>query len=172
MFLEQLTDTQKPAIIGTVANEGLFLVPYVATGSDQSIATQLSYEFFWCPETKSTYERLTANRTTYRFIYSGNFTNVSPKPWIGAYHGSELPMIFGTHPLNGESTPFEIEVSEAMQDAYVAFARDPETGLEEVEWPAYESAFGQVREFAADGVVASMVALTEIEDGCAAMGLA
>ncbi|KAL2069852.1 hypothetical protein VTL71DRAFT_14531 [Oculimacula yallundae] len=161
-----------PAIIGMDSNEGMFLAPFEATGSDQTIATQISYAYFWCPATKSTYERLAANRKTHRFLYSGNFTNVSPEPWMGAYHSSELPLIFGTHALNGESTAFEEEVSEAMQDAYVAFARDPAAGLDEVQWPAYEGAYGEVREFAKDGVVAQMVSLTEIENGCAAMELA
>ncbi|CZT46053.1 related to triacylglycerol lipase V precursor [Rhynchosporium secalis] len=160
-----------PAIIGMDANEGMFLAPYDPAGSNQTIATQISYAYFWCPATKSTYERLAANRTTYRYFYAGNFTNVSPNPWIGAYHSSELPLIFGTDGLNGESTTFEKEVSYVMQDAYLAFARDPVKGLEEVGWPVYESKGGLVREFAEGGIAAKMVPLTEIEDGCASIGL-
>ncbi|CZS96718.1 related to triacylglycerol lipase V precursor [Rhynchosporium agropyri] len=161
-----------PAIIGMDANEGMFLAPYDPAGSNQTIATQIFYAYFWCPATKSTYERLAANRTTYRHFYAGNFTNVSQNPWIGAYHSSELPLIFGTDCLNGESTTFEKEVSDVMQDAYLAFARDPVKGLEEVGWPVYESKGGLVREFAEGGIAAKMVPLTEIEDGCASMGLA
>ncbi|OTA26318.1 hypothetical protein BTJ68_10564 [Hortaea werneckii EXF-2000] len=60
--------------------------------------------------------RETAGLTTYRYIYSGNFSNVSPLPWMGAYHSSELPMIFGTHyEYRGNSTPFEWEVAHTMQ---------------------------------------------------------
>ena len=91
---------------------------------------------------------------------------------MGAYHSSELPMLFGTHALNGESDDFEVTVSEAMQDAYLAFARDSEKGLDELDWEAYELTERKVREFGATGVVEQMVALTEIEDECAALGLA
>lgn len=169
-----LNSPKKPAIIGFDANEGIFLAPYVATGSNQTIADEISYSYFWCPATKTTYERLAANRTTHRFFYAGNFTNISPKPWMGAYHGSELPLLFGTHNLNGNSTAFEDAVSQTMQDAYVAFASDPENGLTEanVEWPAYEGMGGQVRAYAEDGVVTQMRPLTDIEDKCAVLGLA
>lgn len=33
--------------------------------------------------------RLQNNIPTYRYIYHGNYTNISPVPWLGAYHGSE-----------------------------------------------------------------------------------
>ncbi|KAG4418509.1 hypothetical protein IFR04_008312 [Cadophora malorum] len=161
-----------PAMIGMTANEGMFLAPYLPNGSSQAIADQISYSYIWCPSIKTTYERLAANRTTHRFFYAGNFTNVSPKPWMGAYHSSELPMVFGTHDLNGESGDFEVAVSEAMQDAYLAFARDGGKGLEELNWEAYEMTERKVREYAITGVVDKMVALTEIEDECAALGLA
>ena len=79
--------------------------------------------------------------TTYRYFYSGNFSNVTPAPWLGATHSSkcneahvpfillvdktnsrlppllgELPLIFGTHDqYNGNSTEFEWNVSHVMQ---------------------------------------------------------
>lgn len=30
--------------------------------------------------------RLLAGVPTYRYLYSGNFSNVSPLPWMGAFH--------------------------------------------------------------------------------------
>lgn len=168
----QIDSLFQPAMISMTANEGMFLAPYLPNGSSQAIADQISYSYIWCPSIKTTYERLAANRTTHRFFYAGNFTNVSPKPWMGAYHSSELPMVFGTHDLNGESGDFEVAVSEAMQDAYLAFARDGGKGLEELNWEAYEMTERKVREYGITGVVEKMVALTEIEDECAALGLA
>jgi hypothetical protein len=71
---------------------------------------------------------------TYRYQYAGNFSNISPVDWMGAYHSckiliysyynseyadknpAELPLIFGTHYEYREaSTPFEYEVSHAME---------------------------------------------------------
>ncbi|RDW66208.1 carboxylic ester hydrolase-5 [Coleophoma cylindrospora] len=162
-----------PAIIGNNAHEGFFLAPYTRTGVNETIATTLSYTYFWCPSTKTSYERLAAGRTTYRYMYEGNFTNISPKPWLGAVHGSELPILFGTHAnYYGNSTALEYAVSHAMQDAYVAFAKDPVNGLATVGWPAYESAGGDVRVWARDGQVSQVSSLTEIEAECKALGMA
>lgn len=68
---------------------------------------------------------------TYRYEYYGAWANVSPRAWMGAYHAAELPMVMGTHPnFRGASTPAEEATSEAMQDAFAAFARDPWGGLD------------------------------------------
>lgn len=121
------------------SNEGLWLSLFNTSGPGVAVETSLSYDWWWYPTTKTTYERLAANRTTYRTFYTGNFTSVSPEPWMGAYHGSELPLLFVTYELNGETSAFETELSETMQDAYVAFASDLGAGLDSVGWTAYES---------------------------------
>ncbi|KAI8317496.1 Lipase 4 [Colletotrichum sp. SAR11_240] len=127
-----------PAIIGFNHDEGLFLAPYNVSGPDPAVADQLSYQYFWCPATKTTNERLAAGRTTYRFFYAAVFNNTSPRPWMGAYHGSELPMIFGTHAdFRGNSTPFEYELSHVMEDALTTFIKDSTAGLDAIGWPVY-----------------------------------
>jgi acetylcholinesterase len=71
-----------------------------------------------------------ANATTFRYYYTGNFSNIAPRPWQGAYHSAELPLIFGTHDIvREESTNVEFAVSHAMQDMWLAFMRDPINGL-------------------------------------------
>lgn len=80
--------------------------------------------------------RESLNLTTYRMLYVGNFTNISPYWWMGAYHSSELPLLMGTYgDFRGNGTDFERATSEAMQDFYLAFALDPEGGLEAKGWP-------------------------------------
>ncbi|KAK7516863.1 carboxylesterase [Phyllosticta citriasiana] len=161
-----------PALIGFNDAEGLFLAPYSPDGPNMTVATTLAYEYFFCPTTKTTYERLSAGRTTHRYFYNGNFTNISPRPWLGAYHGSELPLLFGTHAdFRGNSTPFEYELSHTLQDAWVAFARDPENGLDRLGWPAYEEKGGQVRKFSVDGVLVQMGDVSDIEAECQTRGL-
>jgi carboxylesterase type B len=63
---------------------------------------------------------------------------VNPFPWLGAYHASELPLVFGTYGLTepeGSQFPYEVPteneaaVSAYMQGAWVAFAKDPVNGL-------------------------------------------
>ena len=83
--------------------------------------------------------------TSYRFEYSGNFSNLSPLAFMGAYHSSELPMIFGTYAdVGGEGTHFQKETSEVMQDLWLEFAKDPENGLAKAGWPKYSSGYVEV----------------------------
>lgn len=59
---------------------------------------------------------------------------------MGAYHDSDLPMIFGTDgDSRGESTEFERRTSERMQDAVLAFMEDPHAGPEKVGWRSAKS---------------------------------
>lgn len=76
-------------------------------------------------------------------------------------------MLFGTHPnFRGESTEFEYATSHAMQDAWVAFARDGTKGLESTGWSEYDT-IGEatVREFG-DEVPAKDVSISALEDKC------
>lgn len=87
--------------------------------------------------------RIQANAPTFRYEYFGNFTNVSPKPWMGAYHSGELPMLFGTHgDFRGDSTQLERDTSAAMQDAWLALVRDGAAGVEALGWPAFAGVDG------------------------------
>lgn len=44
----------QPAIIGNVANEGMFLTTYNVTNPDFTTALEYSYEYFWCPTAVTT----------------------------------------------------------------------------------------------------------------------
>ncbi|KAF2684071.1 para-nitrobenzyl esterase [Lentithecium fluviatile CBS 122367] len=135
--------SKKPAIVGTNADEATsFTLPYDrANGPDIKAAHLTTLGLFLCPAVKTTQDRYAGDPSTatYRYLYGGNFTNISPQWWEGAFHSSELPLVFGTHDLlRGPSTPFEIAVSEKMQDYWVAFAEDPVNGLPKMGWNAYE----------------------------------
>ena len=57
------------------------------------------------------------------------------RPWMKAYHISEVPMIMGTYEIERrQPTDFQRQLSAAMQDMWVAFARDPERGLDKWQW--------------------------------------
>lgn len=58
------------------------------------------------------------------------------RPWMGAYHFSELPLLAGTHSLyRSNSTAFEYAVSHKMQSLWREFAFDPANGLAQQGWP-------------------------------------
>lgn len=82
--------------------------------------------------------------TTYRYLYAGNFSNISPLPWVGATHSgmnplslsfdlmttlthfiAELPILFGTHyEYRENSTDFEWEVADSMQGMFSSLQRN------------------------------------------------
>lgn len=107
---------------------------------------------------------------TYRYLYAGNFTNMSPRPWEGAYHNSELPMLFGTAGITGyPNTLFENSTSATMQDLWVAFASNPFSGLAMRGWLPYMpngTAF-QFGQLGAHGEVVSYIGLDALEAPCA-----
>ncbi|KAJ1544716.1 hypothetical protein HK405_008435 [Cladochytrium tenue] len=143
-----VVDEILPAIIGTNSQDGVPFVAYTTDGPSVAATDAIMLALFFCTSVKSAEYRLLAGLPTFRYLYSGNFTNIAPRPWMGAYHSAELPMIFGTHPnFRGNSTALEYETSEAMQDAWLAFARDGADGLVAQGWPLFSSLGGDVRVF-------------------------
>lgn len=159
-----------PAIIGTNTEDGVPFAPYSPSGPDPELAQQALLQTFFCPATETIHLRQETGLITHRYLYAGNFTNISPKPWMGAYHSAELPMLHGTHPnFRGESSELEYRTSEAFQDAYLAFVKDPQNGLAGQHWPVYERLGAeQVRKFGDDpgGVPTGIVSLADMEAMC------
>lgn len=96
------------------------------------------------------------NLKTWRYQWAGNFSNIDGGvPWLGAYHYSDLYMLFGSWGIApGETSEFEAQTSEIMQDLLVAFVRDPENGLSDNGWPVFDTSAedgGTVARFGADG---------------------
>lgn len=107
-----------------------------------------------CPGMYASNLRAKTNATTWKFYNTANFTNVSPRPWEGAYHTSELAYLFGTYAeYNLDIAPpstLEVQTAETWQDLYTAFMIDPEQGLTEIGWPQYRTD-GQAMMFGGNG---------------------
>jgi acetylcholinesterase len=159
--------TLKPAIIGTTTNEGSAFPAYNATyGPNQTEADAATAGSFLCPVTQTTYDREAANTTTFRYLYGGNFSNIAPRFWQGAFHSSDLPLYFGTYGIaRGNGTDFEREVSEQVQDYYLAFAEDPVNGLPELGWEAYKPS-GEGVLIGYDGDVVRSIEASVLESAC------
>lgn len=158
--------------MGTNALDGLIFADYKAgdpNGPNTTAGLTWDLVLFSCPATSTVRLRQQAGLTAFRYVYYGNFTNVSPALWMGAYHGAELPLLMGTHPkFRGNSTPEEYTTSRAFQDAYVAFAADPDNGLAGQDWKAYTILGSEeVRGFGRDGVAAEDVSIASTEALCA-----
>ncbi|KAI8285627.1 hypothetical protein K4K60_001089 [Colletotrichum sp. SAR11_57] len=125
---------QGPSIVGSTRDEWNF------SGSSEAPPTNgsdvVADNLFGCPAHYETGLRNIAGLRTYRYMYSSNFTNIMPGGQ-GAFHSAELPLIFGTHDIAREnSTAFEYEVSDEMQDLWLSFIVDPENGPTSEGWDA------------------------------------
>lgn len=87
---------------------------------------------FTCPtSTFSSAISAAGRQPVWRYQYSGYFPNLQPFPNARAYHSSEIPLVYGTYPLDnqfGQVTQDEIELSKYMQGAWSSFAKNPSGG--------------------------------------------
>ncbi|KAF5569525.1 triacylglycerol lipase V precursor [Fusarium phyllophilum] len=171
-----------PLLIGTNTNEGAAVIPYNFPGYETATEIPASLKpiangfglNLQCTALKENRLRSEAGARTFQFLYAGNFTNISPLPWLGAYHTAELPLIFGTRDIEGPSTKFERKVSERMQDLYLRFASDPVHGLERDGWPAAQAQLGRSKllKWAGDGRVEQIIGAKTLVDECTRNGFA
>jgi hypothetical protein len=163
-----------PAIIGNCANEGVGLVDYpvghVLLGPSQASMTEQTFSGKLCPAANSSYYRLKAGVSTYRYQYAGNFSNISPLRWMGAFHGSDMPMVVGTYGISrGVGSAFEALVSEKIQDYFLEFIKDPVQGPKKAGWPAFDPSAehqGLMLRFAADGKPVQFVSGNIVDGEC------
>ena len=84
------------------------------------------------------------------FVY--HFSRIAPArrdPRVLANHTAEIPYMFGNLPAGGGYEERDAALSEAMQDAWVAFARKGDPNCRGVaEWPAFDPGAGQIIDFA------------------------
>ncbi|KAJ5100308.1 hypothetical protein N7456_006360 [Penicillium angulare] len=171
-----------PLIIGSNTNEGAGFVTFTEDGPGAATLFNETESIIACPVAVEVKNRNMAGITTYRYQYAGNFSNISPLPWFGAYHSSELPMVFGTHyEYRGPSTQFEWDVSYAMQALWLSFVEDPSRGparlaLDGVAgnpnnasyfaWPEFKQGSSNMLLLAEDGVLMQLVTSARIDDYC------
>lgn len=135
-----------PTIYSTTNNEAATLITYTGPEaiSNQTAANLQTARSFTCPADIAAAGKRSFDVPVWRVRYYGEWpNNLNPLKWLGAYHSSDIPVIFGTSDLLGADTQEEKEVSKYYQGAWAAFARDPERGLVEAgkgyEWPVYEA---------------------------------
>ncbi|KAK3659334.1 hypothetical protein LTR56_001223 [Elasticomyces elasticus] len=168
--------TKAPMIYSTVANEGGSLAPFPAdpsAGQNQTAANAVTINTL-CGAAKSSILRNSIDLPTYRYQYAGNWTNQDPLPWMGAFHSSDLVMLFGTYADNAPAVePLEGQTSEAMEDHLLAFVRDPWNGPATVGWPRFNTSAengGTLLRFGADGKAVQEVDANDVQAVCTGAG--
>ena len=68
---------------------------------NQTRVDRETVDIFVCLASNTTVWRGRQGLTTYRYEYAGNFSSLTPLAWMGAYHRSDVPMVFGTYDVPG-----------------------------------------------------------------------
>lgn len=126
---------------------------------------------FTCPIGKRANASTARGVPTWRYRFFGVFPNINVSSEGGAYHGAELPLLFGTTNTYAgpNSTAQEIEFETYMRGAWTTFAKDPTCGLSTYEggWPMYDAAQETLVRLAFDNSVGTNLAFPESYDsGC------
>lgn len=96
---------------------------------------------FSCPAGFTAEARSRAGVPVWRYRYMSVWPNTALVPGMGAYHTSEIPLVFGTSELKPNATedlPEEAALSKNMRHAWATFAKDPQNGLKKMGWPKYD----------------------------------
>ncbi|RDW77821.1 hypothetical protein BP6252_05874 [Coleophoma cylindrospora] len=166
-----------PLITGSNSNEGAGFVPYTPDGPGTAALFAATESIIACGVAAEVLNRHRIGLLTYRYQYTGNFTNVSPVSWFGAYHSAELPLLFGTHyEFRGNSTPFEYSVSHAMQAFWLSFAENPGAAprwlspeKELFTWAGYDPTRASMALFASDNEIVQWITSDRIDSNCTSL---
>ena len=105
-----------------------------------------------------------------RLYHAGNYSNISPTYYLGAFHWSDLLMIFGSYRLDvGEVPELEVQTSAVMQDHILAFLKNSSTVTEAVGWPLFEpndTDRGLILEFGWNDTTVRTITGDYLDGGC------
>ncbi|KAJ7577934.1 carboxylesterase [Mycena floridula] len=132
-----------PLLHGTNANEADVLIVgaeidskgFVTPGLTEAVSDLQTAVDFTCPAAIVSADRMQANVTVYRYQFQGVFPELTGRNDLRSFHFSEVPFVFNTIP---NPTAEMKALSKTVQDAWVAFARDPVKGLNDLGWPEYD----------------------------------
>ncbi|KAH8906928.1 alpha/beta-hydrolase [Coniochaeta sp. PMI_546] len=130
-----------PVLVGNTNNEtGLFRI--MAPQVPEVVWRVVNNRAFTCPAALRAAESVRHGNPTWRYRYFGVFPNLilSTEPESGAWHASELPVLFNNTPTFAlPDTPEEEAIGAYLRGAWAAFAKDPYHGLTSYGWPQYSA---------------------------------
>jgi cholinesterase len=144
---------KRPMLVGNNANEAaLFAVILGQTSGLQSPLMKMAGAAFGCPSGSAAKARVDNKVKAWRYLYSGEWPNQEIAKGAGAWHGSEIGMVFGSieyqqayyskltdQNISFPDTPDQKKLMNTMMTAWASFAKDPENALEKLGWPVYDN---------------------------------
>jgi carboxylesterase type B len=144
---------KQPMLIGNADNEAGLFKAVAALAGTTSQYSDVYWEYFnllgfVCPAAARANISIANGVPTWRYRWFGEFPNtiITTIPDSGAWHASELPILFSTAPSGAgiaANTPAEIAIASYFRGAWAAFAKDPVNGLKSFSggngtgWPTY-----------------------------------
>ncbi|PFH62375.1 hypothetical protein XA68_13969 [Ophiocordyceps unilateralis] len=129
---------------------------------NRQLASVIGDFAFTCPAKVIGEESAAAHIPSWRYMFDAAFPNHEAFPGSGAWHSSEIGLIFGTYNRTGR-TPYQEKLSIAMQRAWADFAKDPSGG------PGWDSLPNKIAVFGAgvrpDAQGSASTPAFEVNDG-------
>jgi len=163
-----------PILVGSNANEMGLGTLFV---SNKNAILSSGNTIFDCLTADAAKVRLDNKVNAWRYRYAGDWPNQKLTSSSGAYHGSELPMLFGTSEylslyygelfkqnISFADTEEQKKLAKTMMTAWTSFAKDPENGLSKLGWPVYDPKNPTVVQLGGDGSSAVTFALAKTFD--------
>lgn len=139
--------TKLPLLLGNADYEaGLFKVLDAFSNVSMSDAYWDGFNkvVFTCPCAERANVSISNQVPTWRYRWFGAFPNtqLTTVPYSGAWHASELPVLFGNVPVGAgiaNNTAAEVQIGSYLRGAWATFAKNPTDGLTTYQdgWPLY-----------------------------------
>jgi hypothetical protein len=121
-----------PWLIGNNDNEaGLLKIDLALSGTitiPDSMWDVLNLQESTCLAALGANDSVSAGSPIWRYGYFGDFPNQEIAAGSGAWHGVEVPFIFGAPPATDAPT-VEVDIGKYIRGAWVTFAKDTKNGL-------------------------------------------
>lgn len=153
--ISQGTAANVPILIGTNADEGSILISampapqlllegifgndtaalaaaraaYLANAADEQLKSRILTDYgYTCTTSAIASTAARAGYSVWRYYFNASFPNTQPFPGAGAWHTSEISLVFGTYPRDNQTTAQQVKLSRFLQRSWADFAKDPYDG--------------------------------------------
>ncbi|KFY89938.1 hypothetical protein V500_05391 [Pseudogymnoascus sp. VKM F-4518 (FW-2643)] len=178
-----------PILIGTNAHEGTVLasvmppaemlldsifgndteakrlarLAYPLNATDADLKSLITTDYtYTCTTSVIANTAANAGQKVWRYYFNASFPNNQPFPWAGAWHTSEIPIVFGTYRRDHTTIAGQFLLSRSMQQAWGNFAKSPESGPG---WAEVGTSKKSLRLFDANGAVSGQSLNEKAVDG-------
>ncbi|EWZ28930.1 hypothetical protein FOZG_17368 [Fusarium oxysporum Fo47] len=118
------------AIFGNnTASKELARLHYPSNATVAELQSRILTDYSYTCTTSAIAELLAHGyQNVWRYFFNATFPNNAPFKGAGAWHTSEIPLVFGTYRVDNETTAAQVRLSDSMQSAWAGFAKHPEDG--------------------------------------------